>query len=194
MPLVAMDEAVAQLCANNPVQLGRPALSASVGFGACGTSSGLGLQATPVNRLVLSGSYSAADIDDLDVRHYIGAGAGYRRPLGSGLVCPWAAVALSQPLDRGDWGSSAGIAASIGATIGKKGYRNGLFRLTPFVGASYGVANSVSRMMDGGWSDSYSASGGALFFLTDRMFGTGSVSVAEGGRTGASIRLGLLLR
>lgn len=187
-------EAAAQLCADTPVRAGLPALTASVGFGESSTSYGLGFQATPTNHLRLDAGYSAADTDGLDVMHSIGASGGYERPLGTGLVCPWAALGLTRSLDVDDWGDSLATSASVGVTIGAVVYGDDRFRVTPFVRPSYSVGSLVSEMTDGGWSDSYGVSGGALVFLNDRIFGVGTVSVAEGGSTGVSFRLGWLLR
>lgn len=194
MLLVAVGEGAAQLCADIPARLGRPALSAAVSFGENSTAYGLGIQATPANHLVLDGGYSTADADGLEISHAVHAGAAYQRPLGTGLICPWARLGFSQVMDEGDWDDLASISATIGATIRKEMYTNGRLRLTPFVGATYAFGSPISRMTDDGWSDGYSAVGGALVFLTDRFFGVGTMSVAEGGSTGASIRLGWLLR
>lgn len=194
MLLVGAGEAAAQLCADVPVRPNRPALAGAISLGENSTSYGLAIQATPANHLVLDGGYSAADVEGMDVSHAVQAGAEYQRPLGTGLICPWAALKYAQVMDEGDWGDLASITAIIGATIGKEVYTNGRFRLAPFVRANYGFGSPISRMTDDGWSDSYGASGGALVFLTDRFFGVGTVSVSEGGNTGASIRLGWLLR
>ena len=194
MATVGAGEAAGQFCADVPARIGQPALGMGVGFNENATTYGLRFQATPINHLVVDGGYDAIDVEGFDLTHSIQAGAAYERPLGAGLVCPRAALGLSQVLERGDWQDRTSVGVSIGVTIGKEAYSDGQFRLTPFVRAAYSVATVLSVMTDDGWVDSYSAAGGALVFLTDRIFGTGSVSVAEGGNTGASIRLGLLLR
>lgn len=194
MLFAGVGEVAAQLCADTPVRAGRPALSASIGFGESTTSYGLGFQTTPANHLRLAASYGAGDMEGRDFMHSIGASGGYERPLGTGLVCPWAALGLSQSLNGGDWGRSLATTASVGVTIGAAAYEDGRYRITPFVRPYYSVGSPISEMTDGGWSDSYGVGGGALAFLNDRIFGVGTVSVAEGGRTGVSFQFGWLLR
>lgn len=194
MLFAGVGEVAAQLCADTPVRAGRPALIAGVGFGESSTSYGLGFQTTPANHLRLAASYGAGDMEGRDFMHSIAASGGYERPLGTGLVCPWAALGLSQSLNGGDWGRSLATTASVGVTIGAAAYEDGRYRITPFVRPYYSVGSPISEMTDGGWSDSYGVGGGALAFLNDRIFGVGTVSVAEGGRTGVSFQFGWLLR